>query len=50
LNQLLSDNSRDARQSETLVVVKPTIQRLPMSEAITPQFLIGPVRGVRVLL
>ncbi len=50
LNQLVSDNNRSTSSSRTLIVLKPFIQRLPMSDAITPQFLVGPVRGVRVLL
>jgi type II secretory pathway component GspD/PulD (secretin) len=50
LNQLLAENTRDNSTSETLVVLKPVITRLPMSAAISPQFLAGPVRGVRVLL
>lgn len=50
LNQLLSENTRDTTKSETLVVLKPMVTRLPMSDAITPQFLVGPMRGVRVLL
>jgi len=50
LNQLVSDNNRSDTTSRTLIVLNPFIQRLPMSEAITPQFLVGPIRGVRVLL
>jgi type II secretory pathway component GspD/PulD (secretin) len=50
LNQVVSDNNRTNTDSRTLIVLKPFIQRLPMSDAITPQFLVGPVRGVRVLL
>ena len=50
LNQLLSSNDRSTTKSETLVVLKPTIQRLPVSDAIGPQFLLGTTRGVRVLL
>jgi len=50
LNQLVSDNNRGDTSSRTLIVLKPFIQRLPMSDAITPQFLVGPVHGVRVLL
>jgi hypothetical protein len=50
LNQLVSDNNRSDTSSRTLIVLKPFIQRLPMSDAITPQFLVGPVHGVRVLL
>jgi hypothetical protein len=50
LNQLISDNQRSSTTSETLVVLKPVVKRLPMSDAITPQFLVGPIHGVRVLL
>jgi len=32
------------------VVIKPTITRLPMSDTVTPQYLLGPVRGERVIL
>ncbi len=49
LNQLLSENTRDTQTSNTLIIVKPAITRLPMS-SISPQYLIGPVRGQRVLL
>jgi general secretion pathway protein D len=50
LNQILSQNNREKQTSETLVVLKPIVKRLPMSDAISPQFLIGAMRGARVLL
>jgi len=50
LNQLLSENTRDTQTSNTLIVIKPTVTRLPMSASISPQYLVGPVRGQRVLL
>lgn len=50
VNQVLSENTRDTQSSNTLLVIKPTITRLPMSSAISPQYLLGPVRGERVLL
>lgn len=50
LNQLLSQNNREKTTSETLVVLKPVITRLPMSDAVSPQFLLGPIHGERVLL
>jgi general secretion pathway protein D len=50
VNQVLSENSRDTQTNQTLIVIKPTITRLPMSAAISPQYLVGPVRGQRVLL
>ncbi len=50
LNQILSENTRDTQTSNTLIVVKPTVTRLPMSASVSPQYLVGPVRGQRVLL
>jgi hypothetical protein len=50
LNQLLSDNTRDTQTSNTLLVIKPTITRLPMSADISPQYLLGTARGERVIL
>ena len=48
--QLLSENTRDKLVSNTLLVIKPTITRLPMSALISPQFLIGPLRGDSVIM
>ena len=50
LNQIFSENTRDTQISNTLIVIKPTVTRLPMSASISPQYLVGPVRGQRVLL
>lgn len=50
LNQLLSENTRDTQTSNTLLVIKPTITRLPMSADISPQYLLGTTRGERVIL
>ena len=50
LNQLLSNNTRDHATSQTLILIKPHVTRLPMSATITPQFLLGPVHGFKVLL
>jgi general secretion pathway protein D len=50
LNQFLSENTRDTQTSSTLIVIKPTVTRLPVSSAISPQYLLGPIRGTRVLL
>lgn len=50
LNQILSENTRETTESQTLIVLKPTITRLPMSASVSPQYLLGPVRGERVLL
>ena len=50
LKQVLSENTRDNQTSDTLVVIKPTLTRLPMSNVISPQYLLGPLHGERVLL
>lgn len=50
LNQLLSENTRETQTSRTLVVIKPTITRLPMEQYAGPQYVLGPVRGERVVL
>jgi general secretion pathway protein D len=50
LSQVLAENTREKQTSRTLVIIKPTITRLPMSPYVSPQFLLGPVRGERVLL
>jgi Flp pilus assembly secretin CpaC len=50
LNQFLSENTRDKSKSETLILIKPHVTRLPMSAEISPQYLIGPARGFKVLL
>jgi hypothetical protein len=50
VNQALSENTRTRASNSTLVVIKPTIIRLPMSNTVTPQYLLGPVRGERVVL
>lgn len=50
LNQLMSNTTRSTETSNTVLVLKPTITRLPMSSSISPQYLVGPVRGERVLL
>jgi general secretion pathway protein D len=50
VNQVLSENTRAKESSNTLVVIKPTITRLPMSNTVTPQYLLGPIRGERVVL
>jgi hypothetical protein len=47
---VLSENTRAKESSSTLVVIKPTIIRLPMSNTVTPQYLLGPIRGERVVL
>ncbi len=50
LNQITSQNTRETIISDTLLVIKPTITRLPMSAEISPQYFIGSARGERVLL
>jgi general secretion pathway protein D len=50
LNQALGENTRDNKSESTLLVIKPTITRLPMSGFISPQYLLGPILGARVLL
>jgi general secretion pathway protein D len=50
LQHLLSSNSHDNATSQTLILIKPLVTRLPMSAAISPQYLIGPVRGIKVML
>jgi type II secretory pathway component GspD/PulD (secretin) len=50
VNQILSENTRATQTSRTLVVVKPTITRLPISPYLSPQYVLGPLRGERVLL
>jgi general secretion pathway protein D len=50
VNQLLSENTRDKASSQTLILIKPHVTRLPISATISPQYLVGPVRGFKVLL
>jgi general secretion pathway protein D len=50
LNQILSENSRDTVLSDTLLVIKPRITRLPVSAQISPQYFLGSARGDRVVL
>ena len=50
LSSLLSDNKTDNATNQTLVVLKPVVRSLPVEDSINPQFLVGPVQGVRVLL
>ena len=50
LNQLFSQNTRETTINDTLLVIKPTITRLPMSTEVSPQYYLGTARGERVLL
>jgi hypothetical protein len=50
LEHVFTENTKSTGLSDTLVVIKPTITRLPMSPEVSPQYFLGPTRGVRVLL
>lgn len=50
LNQILSENQRDDATSNTLIVIKPQITRLPMSGLVSPQYYVGSQTGLRVLM
>jgi general secretion pathway protein D len=50
LNQILSENNRDTTESDTLLVIKPHITRMPITAHISPEFYIGSTRGDRVVL
>lgn len=50
LGNVLSQTVRDKQLSRTLVTIKPVITRLPMAQYAGPQYLLGPVRGDRVVL
>ncbi|HWF46427.1 MAG TPA: type II and III secretion system protein, partial [Bryobacteraceae bacterium] len=50
LDQILSDNQRDDTTSNTLIVIKPRITRLPMSDQVSPQYYVGSRNGFRVLM
>ena len=50
LNEVLTQTTRERQTSQTLILVKPIITRLPMASWISPQYLLGPEHGERVLL
>ena len=50
LNQLLALNTKEHQTSQVLILLKPTITRLPMSSWVSPQYLYGPAQGERVIL
>ena len=50
LDQILSENTRDKATSNTLIVIKPVITRLPMSDLVSPEYYMGMPGGIRVLL
>jgi type II secretory pathway component GspD/PulD (secretin) len=50
IKQLLTQTTRDTQTSNTLLVIEPKITRLPMAGGISPEFLLGPRRGERVVI
>jgi general secretion pathway protein D len=50
LKHVFSEHTQSTELSDTLIVIKPTITRLPMSPEVSSQYFLGPVRGARVLL
>ncbi|HEX4232257.1 MAG TPA: type II and III secretion system protein [Bryobacteraceae bacterium] len=50
LDQILSDNQRDETTSNTLILIKPRITRLPMSDLVSPEYFVGSRDGFRVLM
>jgi general secretion pathway protein D len=50
VDEVLAENTRERSTSKLLLVIKPTITRLPMSDTISPQYLVGPHGGERVIL
>ncbi len=50
IDQVLAENRRTRTSSNTLLLIKPTITRYPISDSISPQFLLGSIRGNRVVL
>jgi hypothetical protein len=50
LSEVLSETTRDNATSQTLILIKPHVTRLPMSATVSPQYLVGPVSGFKVLL
>lgn len=50
IDQVLAENQRTRSSSDTLLLIEPTITRLPMEGTISPQFLLGSVHGARVVL
>jgi type II secretory pathway component GspD/PulD (secretin) len=50
LDQILSQHTRETKTENLLLVIKPTLKTLPMSASISPQYLLGPERGERVLM
>jgi general secretion pathway protein D len=50
LQHLLSATTHDNATSQTLILIKPQVTRLPVSANISPQYLVGPVRGIKVML
>ena len=50
LSQILNQTTHDTQTSNTLLVIKPTLTRLPVTGTVSPQFLLGPIRGERVII
>ncbi len=50
LGNIFTQTVRDRQTSRTLVAIKPIITRLPMTQYAGPQYLLGPIRGDRVVL
>ncbi len=50
IKQLLTQTTREDQKSNTLLVIKPSITRLPVTDSFSPQFLLGPRRGERVVI
>lgn len=50
IKQLLSETTRETQTSDILLVIKPTITRLPVTSEVNPQFLLGSSRGERVII
>lgn len=50
LNEVLAETTRDNQVSKTMLVIKPRITRLPMPGSASPEYLIGPQQGDRVLM
>ena len=50
LSEVFNQTTRDTQTSNTLLVIKPTLTRLPVTDTISPQFLLGPTLGERVII
>ncbi len=50
IKQILTSTQKESQTSKTLLVIKPTITRLPMTDVLSPEFLLGSRRGERVVI